>query len=285
MRLQKTPCWDLQLVQQGAFGRGSQIARFAPDKKKADDETADSGDVEQAIQHLENCLALYKDVPNVSFKITLRPTKQANQGSVLGPFDFSITGGAPQGTNGLAGIMQPSGLGALEQMAGLMGIVNQLNQGPEQKLAQLAGKEEALAAAKEAFQLEKIKLAMDQKDIEHQREKLKEDRKKFEEEIKEAKDKYEKRKDQVGDLADVAIGRVIEKFLDGEEKTTLAGTKTETREEQPSEEQKLVESIAENIFDNVKDKEQIKQIGIVVQYQINNPELSEKFTEIAKAEE
>ncbi|MGE0638391.1 MAG: hypothetical protein AB7G44_07065 [Bacteroidia bacterium] len=284
IRLQKLPCWNLQLVQGGGFSKAVPIASFNPEKKpKAEEETADSADIEASIAQLENTLKFYNDVPNVSFKIVLKASKNANQGSVYGPFDFSINGQAAP-IAGLAGVQQQSVMSGLGQVAELMGIVNQLNQGPEQKLNQLAAKEEILQAAKDRLQEERIALAIDKQALENAKEKLKEDREKFKEEIKEAKDKYEKNLSRVGDATEIALGKLIETFT-GETKTAPLGkVETTTKEEPATEEQKLVESIAENIFENADDKAHITNIGVAVQHLLDRPELYEEFITIAKAE-
>lgn len=285
IRLQKLPCWNLQLVQGGGFSKAVPIASHTPEKKsKSEEDVADSADLEGSIAQLENTLKFYNDVPNVSFKIILKASKNANQGSVYGPFDFTITQQAAAPLAGLAGIQQHNVMGGLGQVAELMGIVNQLNQGPEQKLNQLAAKEETLQAAKDKLQEERIALAIDKQALENAKEKLKEDREKFKEEIKEAKDKYEKNLSRVGDATEIALGKLIETFTGENKSVPLGKVETTTKEEEPTEEQKLVESIAENIFDNADDKEHITKVGVCVQHLLDRPDLYEEFIKIAKAE-
>ena len=131
IRQNKAPYWKL-LLQDTPWAKPTNIANYFGDnvKKGSDDEDPEAGEdlIEASLNALNSQLSTYDNIPGLQFKITMQPKKNSNQGSILGPFTFALTGGnfsqgaAPQ-NNGLAGIpgqsAPPAGyvqLGQIEAM-------------------------------------------------------------------------------------------------------------------------------------------------------------------------
>ncbi len=115
--------WKL-FLRENSYAKGQSIANYNGDNLPKD--VTNEARIESAIEALKNQLSIYKDVPGISFQITMRNAKTASGDSILGPFNFIINDVNPEMPLGnVPGQMQlmNSGMVPKSQMESMLEIV------------------------------------------------------------------------------------------------------------------------------------------------------------------
>jgi len=137
--------WKL-FLRENSYAKGQSIANYNGDNLPKD--VTNEARIESAIEALKNQLSIYKDVPGISFQITMRKTSTASGDSILGPFNFIINDVNPE--------MPLSGL----PNQNMLGFV------PRNQMSEMMD----LMAQKSAFLLEKALFERDKKAFEEEME-------------------------------------------------------------------------------------------------------------------
>lgn len=156
------PFWKLSL-QEDSFSIDKVIANYnCSDTNK---EMSEDAVIEKSISALNKQLEIYKDIPGLRFRITIKPTSTSNKDTVLGPFIFII--------NGNQNNMPLNGMPGQNQNTDMMGYV------PKNQMSEMM----ELMTQKSAFLLEKALFERDKREFE-------EDKKLAEAELKELGKEY-----------------------------------------------------------------------------------------------
>lgn len=138
------PYWKL-FLQENQYSKPQIIANYNLDNIPED--SKEDARIKASIESLQSQLSIYKDVPGISFKITIRGNKTSSGDGILGPFAFAINGSEEMPLGNIAG-----------QAGAGMGMVpkNQMNEMLE------------LMAQKSAFLVEKALFERDKKAFEEE---------------------------------------------------------------------------------------------------------------------
>lgn len=92
----KAPFWEL-FLKENFYEKPKLICKYDADelKEDADDDTA----AEASMSALMQVLSIYEGSPGLVFSIKIKPKKSSNQGTVMGPFLFSLDN-SPQNPRG-----------------------------------------------------------------------------------------------------------------------------------------------------------------------------------------